>query len=126
VNAYRRFTTDKIEYISSFSDNVRVYSPENVGTADTKGLELNFKYTPYNKITFNGDLNYNYFIREGIFNEESFDFNNDYWSTKITSKYKVNKNLDMEVTGRYNSSIQTIQGIQFDNLYMDLGTRERQ
>ncbi len=126
MNAYRRFTTDKIEYISSFSDNVRVYSPENVGTADTKGLELNFKYTPYNKITFNGDLNYNYFIREGIFNEESFDFNNDYWSTKITSKYKVNKNLDMEVTGRYNSSIQTIQGIQFDNLYMDLGTRERQ
>ncbi|MDA8693510.1 TonB-dependent receptor family protein, partial [Saprospiraceae bacterium] len=90
VNAYQRTTTDKIEYISSFEDNVRIYSPQNVGTSDTKGLELNFKYTPLKSVTINGDMNYNYFTREGIFDEQNFDFSNDQWNTKLTTKYKVN------------------------------------
>jgi len=123
LNAFQRVTTDKIEYISSFTDNVRIYSPLNVGTSNTKGLELNFKYTPLKKITINGDMNYNYFTREGTFDEETFDFSNDQWSSKLTTKYKVSKVLDLEATGRYNSEVQTVQGIQSDNLFMDLGAR---
>lgn len=123
VNAYRRLTTDKIEYISTFTENATVFSPLNIGIADTKGLEVNFKYTPTKKITLTGDLNYNYFTRTGIFNEQDFNFSNDQWNTKLTTKYKVNRKLDVEATGRYNSAVQTVQGIQSDNLYMDLGAR---
>jgi outer membrane receptor protein involved in Fe transport len=123
VNVYQRVTTDKIERISTFTDNVRVFSPLNVGTADTKGLEVNFKYTPFKKITFNGDFNYNFFQREGVFGDQEFDFSNDQWGTKITSKIKAHKNLDFEITGRYSSEVQTVQGIQSANLFMDFGTR---
>lgn len=121
--AYQRFTTNKIEYVSQFEDNVRIYSPLNLGTSDIKGIELNFKYSPIKKITINGDLNYNYFTREGTFDDQEFDFNYDQWSTKLTSKYKISKVLEIEATGRYNSEVQTVQGIQSANIFMDFGAR---
>ena len=37
--------------------------------------------------------------------------------------YKLSKSLDLEATGRYNSDVQTIQGTQSANLYMDFGAR---
>jgi len=123
VNIYQRLTQNKIESITTFSENVRVYSPLNVGTADTKGLEVNFKFSPIDKITINGDFNYNLFNRQGEFNDQQFDFSNDKWGSKLTSKIKVNKKIDFEITGRYNSKVQTVQGIQADNIFMDLGAR---
>jgi len=123
VNAYQRMTSDKIEYISTFTDNVRIFSPQNVGTSNTKGIEANFKYSPFKKVTFNGDLNYNYFTREGTFADQNFDFSNDQWSSKIITKYKVSKQFDLEVTGRVDSDVETIQGTRSGNVYMDLGAR---
>ena len=103
--------------------NVTVFSPQNIGTSDIKGIEANFKYSPFNKITFNGDFNYNFFTREGQFEDQQFDFSNDQWSTKITSKIKVNKEFDFEVTGRYESEVQTVQGRRSAQSYMDFGAR---
>ena len=123
VNAYYRYTTDKIDRVSTFEDNVNVFSPENIGTNKTTGLELNFKYSPMKKITINGDANYNVFQREGNFNDQDFDFTSDRWSSKLTSKFKVNRSFDFEVTGRYRSSVQTIQGISSANLFGDFGLR---
>ncbi len=123
LSGYQRITTDKIEYITSFDGDVRTSSPFNIGTADTRGAELNFKYTPFRKMTLNGDVNYNFFTRTGSFNEQDFDFSNDQWSTKLTTKYKFNKSLDLEITGRLDSDIETVQGIRSGNLYYDLGAR---
>ena len=123
VNAYYRYTTAVIERVSTFENNVNLWSPENIGTNKTTGLELNFKYSPSKKITLNGDANYNYFTREGEFNEQVFDFSADQWSSKLTSKFKLNKTIDFEVTGRYNSEVQTVQGVRSDNLFADFGLR---
>lgn len=123
LNAYHRYTTDVIERISTFTDNVNVFTPENIGTNNTTGLELNFKYSPSKKITLNGDANYNLFTRKGEFEGQNFDFSSDQWSSKLTSKFKVNKSIDFEVTGRYNSEVQTVQGVRSDNLFADFGMR---
>ena len=123
LNAYYRYTTDKISRVSIFTDNVNVTTPQNIGTNKTTGLELNFKYTPIKVITLTGDANYNIFNRQGEFNDQNFDFVNDQWSTKITGKYKVSKAFDIEVTGRYQSEEQTIQGFISDNLFADIGMR---
>ncbi len=123
VNAYHRYTTDKIDRVSTFEDNVNVFTPENIGTNKTTGLELNFKYSPMKKITINGDANFNIFQREGNFNDQDFDFTADRWSSKLTSKFKVNRSFDFEMTGRYNSSVQTIQGVSSANLFGDFGLR---
>ena len=123
INAYHRYTTEKIERVSTFTDNVNLFSPENIGTNKTTGLELNFKYSPMKKITINGDGNFNIFQREGEFNDQVFDFTANQWSTKLTSKFKVNKSFDFEMTGQYISSVQTIQGKNSANLFGDLGLR---
>lgn len=123
INVYHRYTTDVIERVSSFTENVRVFMPVNLGTNNTTGVELNFKYSPTKKITLNGDVNYNYFNRKGTFVDQVFDFSADQWSSKLTSKFKVNKSLDFEVTGRYQSDEQTVQGINSGNIFADFGLR---
>jgi len=41
----------------------------------------------------------------------------------LTSKFKINKSFDFEVTGRYRSKEKTIQGSRAANLFADLGLR---
>ncbi len=123
VNVYHRYTTDKIERISTFENNINTFRPENVGTNKATGLEANFKYSPSRKLTINGDANYNIFKREGTFNDQIFDFSADQWSGKLTTKYKVSKAVDVEVTGRHESRRQTIQGTIAANTFADFGFR---
>ncbi len=123
ASVYHRYTTDKIDRISFFSDGVTTWIPQNIGTNKATGLEVNFKHSPTNKLTLSGDANYNIFVREGMFSDQSFDFSADQWSGKLITKYKVSKPLEVELTTRYESREQTIQGIRADNLFADFGLR---
>lgn len=123
VTAYQRYTTDVIDRVSTFEDNVNIFMPFNIGTNRTTGLEANFKYALGKNLTFNGDANYNLFTREGTFNDQIFDFTADQWSGKLTARLKVNKQLEIESTGQYISRLQTVQGIVSQNLFADLGVR---
>lgn len=123
VNLYHRYTTDKIERVSRFENNVNTFRPENIGVNKATGIELNAKYIVSKKITLNSDLNYNIFTREGEFNDQNFDFSADQWSGKLTTKYKIKKGIDFEVTGRYESEEQTIQGTIAPNARLDAGLR---
>lgn len=123
VNVYHRYTTDQIERVSTFENNVNTFRPENIGTNKATGIEANFKHSPTRAITLNGDFNYNIYVREGQFSDINFDFTADQWSGKLTSKFKLNKNVDMELTGRYRSREETVQGVISDNLFADFGFR---
>ncbi len=122
-NVYHRFTTDKIERVSIFENNINTFRPENIGTNKATGLEFNFKYTPNKVWTISGDANYNIFKREGTFRDQIFDFTADQWSGKLTSKFKVNKKLDFELSGNYQSREQTIQGRISPNYRANFGLR---
>ncbi|MEM9820816.1 MAG: outer membrane beta-barrel family protein [Bacteroidota bacterium] len=122
---YHRHTTDVIERVSTFENNVTTFQPLNIGVNQSTGLEFNAKYSPSKKWSINGDFNYNYFDREGTFESTSFDFSASQWSTKWTLKFKLPMKIDAEVTGRYQSSFQTIQGENADNLFADLGLRKK-
>lgn len=122
---YYRYTTDVVERISIFENNVNVTTPENIGTNGATGLELNGKYTPNNWLSFTGDVNYNYFNREGELEGSSFDFSADQWSGKLTSKFKLPAGIDFEITGQYQSSVQNVQSVTSDNLFADLGLRKK-
>jgi len=111
ASVYHRYTTDKIERVFFFQDNVNTTRPENIGTNKSTGVELNFKYSVSKKITVNGDGNYNVFQRDGRFNDQIFDFSADMWTAKLTTKFKINKMIDFELTGRHQSKERTVQGI---------------
>lgn len=122
---YHRFTTEVVERISTFANNVNTVRPINIGTNRATGVEFNAKYTPGKKVTLTGDFNYNYFQREGELEGTSFDFSADRWSTKITSKLKLPYDIDFEVTGRYESGFLTVQSEISGNMFADLGLRKK-
>ncbi len=121
---YHRYTTDVIERITTFENNVSTYRPENIGVNKATGIEFNAKYSPAKWLTLNGDFNYNQFKRNGIFETTVFDFSNDQWTSKLMTKVKLPSDFDVEMTGNYQSSYQTVQSDVSDNLFMDLGLRK--
>ncbi|MCT4580366.1 MAG: TonB-dependent receptor family protein [Flavobacteriales bacterium] len=125
IGVFHLRTADVIERIIDFQNNVTITQPENIGTNNSTGIELNAKYTPIKWITFVGEFNYNEFIRRGNYQNVSFDFNGDKWYSRLSTKVKLKGNITLEVAGNYNSSYQTVQGEYSDNAYMNIGVRKK-
>ena len=122
---YHRYTTDVIERVTSFNNNISTTFPLNIGTNRTTGIEFNAKINPAKWLSVNGDFNYLYFNRQGSFESASFDFEDNQWFTRLTGKMKLPADIEMELTGQYHSGYQTVQSEISDNLYMDLGIRKK-
>jgi hypothetical protein len=76
-------------------------------------------------LTFTGDFNYNYFDRVGSFEEQSFDFSGNQWSSRLGTTIGLPADIDLELTGRYQSGYNTIQGEVSDYAFLDLGVRKK-
>lgn len=122
---YYRYTTDVVERVATFENNISTSKPLNIGTNRATGVEFNAKYTASKWLTLNADFNFNYFNREGTFEATSFDFNADQWSSRMTAKLKLPADFDFEVTGNYQSAFQNIQSVISENLFADLGLRKK-
>ena len=122
---YQRFTTDVVDYISLFEDNVTTVKPFNIGTNSAFGAEYNIKYSPHRKVTILGDINYNIFNRKGELEGESFDFSADTWTTRWTTQLNLPKKFNFEITGNYESETETIQGRTSERLFANMGVRKK-
>lgn len=120
---YYRYTTDVVERVSIFENNVNTTLPMNIGLSNTVGLEFNGKYTPAKWVTINGDFNYNYFQRQGTFQSQVFDFTGDKWTSKLTTRFKLTKMVDFELSGNYESRFKTVQGSSEQTAFLDAGVR---
>lgn len=125
LGAYHRYTTDAIEDISRVENNIRTTLPANIGTRKTSGLELNAKYAPGNRISLSTDLNYNYFTRNGTYENTVYGFSADRFTSRLTSKLKLTAGFDLELIGHYRSGYRTLQGYVTENVYLDLGARNK-
>ncbi len=122
---YQRYTTDVVERVSTFENNVNIFKPYNIGTNRATGIEINGKYTVSKNFSINGDINYNYFNRKGELEGTNFDFSADQWTSKMTAKFKLPAGIDFEATGQYESRQQTVQSLISGNLFMDMGIRKK-
>ena len=122
---YQRYTTDVVERVSTFENNVNIFRPYNIGTNRATGVEINGKYTVSKNFSINGDINYNYFNRKGELEGTNFDFTADQWNSKLTAKLKLPAGIDVEATGQYESRQQTVQSLISGNLFMDMGIRKK-
>jgi outer membrane receptor protein involved in Fe transport len=125
LSVFHRYTTEVIDRIATFEDNVNTFKPYNIGTKRSTGIEFNTKISLKKWFTLNGDFNYNYFNRQGELEGTIFDFSASQWSTKWTSKFNLPADIDFEIVGRYQSKEQTVQGIVSDMLSADLGLRKK-
>jgi outer membrane receptor protein involved in Fe transport len=122
---YHLYTTDVVERVTFFQDNVSITTPENIGTNRSTGVEINFKYNPVNWLTFNGDFNFGYFMRRGEFEDQSFDFNGDKWTARLTGKFDLPADFELEVTANHESAYQTVQRDVSGFSFADLGLRKK-
>jgi outer membrane receptor protein involved in Fe transport len=122
---YYKYTTEVVERVSTFEDNVTITRPENIGTNETVGFETNGKYSPTKWLTLTGDFNFNYFDRKGDFEEQSFDFTGNQWSSRLGSKIGLPADIDVEFTGNYQSGYETVQGDVTGFAFLDLGVRKK-
>lgn len=125
LGVYQRYTTDVIERISFFENGVNTTKPINIGTNLATGIEFNSKYNPNDWWTLNTDFNFNFFNRQGEFEQTNIDFNASLWNTRITNKFKLPADFDIEFTGSYNSKYKTVQGERQDMLFGDFGLRKK-
>ncbi len=125
ASLFHRYTTQSIERISTFEENVTTVMPANIGTNRATGLEFNAKYSPKKWLVISGDFNFNYFNRQGTFEGTIFDFDARRWSSKLIAKFKLPAAVDFEVTGHYNSGYQTVQGMVSQNIFLDFGVRKK-
>ncbi|SHJ87798.1 Outer membrane receptor proteins, mostly Fe transport [Arenibacter nanhaiticus] len=122
---YHSHTTDVVERVSTFEDNVTFTTPENIGTNASFGFETNGKYSPNKWLTLTGDFNLNYFDRKGSFLEQTFDFSGNRWSSKLGSKIGFPADIDLELTGNYQSGYKTVQGKLTGFAFLDIGVRKK-
>ena len=102
-----------------------VTTPVNVGTRNQTGLEITGKYNPNKWLALNGDFNYGYFSREGIFQDQNFAFEGDKWNGRMTTKFKLPKDFDLELSGNYNSPYVNVQGRVSGFAFADIGIRKK-
>ena len=125
MSLYQLYTTNAIESVTTFQDNISVSGPENLGTKRVNGIELNGKISPTKKIVVSGDFNYNTFDRKAIWQNRSFDFKGNRWSSEVTSKFKFPKELDLEFSWNYQSGFKTIDGESSPSQFLNLGARKK-
>jgi len=122
---YHRYTTDAVERIATFENNISTTIPLNIGTNKTYGYEMSGKYTASKKLSFTGDFNYNYEDRSIDFEEDVFDFSADRWTGRLRAKLKLPADIDTEVTGSYRSRTINFQSVFSGYTTVDLGMRKK-
>ena len=111
VEGYHRITNNYIDYVRSvYSENVILSNPENVGKAFSTGAEvmLNYDIIKNWQINLSGNI-YNYRVEGQLFNQ---DFSNESlnWNSRLNNNFKITRNLQIQLTGLYNSPTATSQG----------------
>ncbi len=125
TSIYHLYTTNVIERVSFFEDNVNITTPINLGVRNQTGIEINGKYNPNSWYSLNGDFNLGFFLRDGSYEEQNFDFRGNQWSTRVTNRIKFPQSIELEVSGDYRSSYKTVQGEVSGFAFMDLGLRKK-
>ncbi len=122
---FYRHAEDVVERVVAFEDNISMSRPENIGTNNTIGIKFNAKYIFTKWLSFTNDLNYSRFAREGNFEGTSFDFKGSQWSTRLMGKIKLPADIDLKLTGNYQSGYRTLQQEITENLLIYFGGRKK-
>ena len=119
---YYRHTDDKIDRIREVEDNETAFTiPKNLLTEDAFGIEFTYSYSIAKWWRANGDFNFFRSIVNGE-NIGSTLARDDYsWSTRLTTKVTLWKNLDTQIRFRYRGPIETTQGFRKAIYSIDLG-----
>lgn len=100
------------------SDGTTLRRPENIGSSEDFGFEVNGNYRPNKK--FQANANFNFF--RSIVDGGNFGTADTYsWTARGSSRFSLPKEIDGQVTLNYRAPRETVQGKRLAITSMDLG-----
>ena len=108
---YYRITHNKVERIKSvYDEGILLTSVANVGKDYSLGLDANYNVPLFKwwEMNIMGNL-YQYRVK-GSTNGQSFNNHSFNWSSRINNTFKLNKLMQLQFNGDYNSPTATSQG----------------
>lgn len=125
ASMYYLHTTNVVEQVTFFKDDISVTTPVNIGTRNKTGIELNGKYTIADWFTLTGEFNFGVFARDGEYENQNFDFTGTQWSTEFTTTFYLPLDIVLELTPEYESGYKTVQGSVSGFASLDFGLRKK-
>ncbi len=125
ASLYHSQTTDVIEDVIIINGNQTIRMPDNIGSSNNIGLEVNMKYSPKKWWSVLVDGNMAYFTRRGSYNDQTFDFENIQWSSRANLKFKLPADVEMQVSLNYRSKVQNVFTERQGFFYTDGGVRKK-
>ena len=122
---YHRFTTDVVEDVNFFEDEVNVRRPVNLGHRRDYGLELSGKYTPAAWFTLSGDANYTTFVRRAALAGVRYVFRADRLTGRLVARLALPLGIDLELAGNLRSGYRSVQGRVRGYAFADAGLRKK-
>lgn len=108
---YYRQTTGVIERLVAVDSlGFTTVIPVNLSTEDSYGFEFNISYDPFDWWTLNTNLNIFQSNRSGNYEGQELSAEAFSGSGRLTSKWKVNKKIDVQLNGNYRAPQNTTQG----------------
>lgn len=99
-------------------DGTTQTKPENLGSSEDYGLEINGNYRPNQKFQANANLN---FFRSIIDGEDFGSADTYTWSARGSSRFSLPKEIDGQITLNYRAPRETVQGRRLAITSVDLG-----
>jgi len=110
-SVYYRHTNGKIISIRRVEENGNSYTkPENLGTENSYGAEFTSSYTFFPWWKTDASLNFFRAITNGTGLDEDFKSDTYSWFARMTSRFTLWKNTDLQFRGNYEAPQQTPQG----------------
>ncbi|MCB0402389.1 MAG: TonB-dependent receptor [Flavobacteriales bacterium] len=122
TSVYYRFTTDVIERIT-FADveGVTKRYPINLGIEDAYGVEFSGSQEINDWWNLRGSFNFYRSIREGLYDQVSYNSDALAWNTKLNSKWTIKKDYGFQASFNYQAPQQSPQGETLARYSLDLG-----
>lgn len=118
---YYRHTTGKIERIRSVDEEGNsITQPQNLSTEDAFGAEFISTYQPFAWWKLDANLNFFRAITDGSNLDQSFQSDTYSWFTRLTSRFTLWSNTDLQFRGSYEAPQQTPQGRRLATYFLDL------
>lgn len=111
VGTYYKHTTDVTDRISFANDTGVTFTlPVNLSTKDDYGVETNFSKDITAKLKVNGSVNVFISDQNGAYNGIDYGVYAFNWNARMSAKYSLNKQTDLQINGMYRAPTKSAQG----------------
>lgn len=111
-SVYYQSTVDPFQFYTQRNANdVLISTTININNEKRYGTELSMTYRPNKWLQLSGEFNYYTFEQKGVFQNFNFDFNNNTWFTRISTRVNLPKQYTFQASYNYSAPTENAQTI---------------